>query len=353
MENYSHQFAKNIEEKIDKYLIIKGDKKEFKKEVDLEYNENNIKGIVIDIDPFVATKKAKMYYDFGISFCCFEASGPREYIFEEFYYRIKTKLVIRLDRHKGINAFVDDKFNYLIDSFKIGFKHITIKDKIDFDYNDLNYFYCSIINSNLIKYYILKRGLQVKSVYVLPIKRISDKNVLAAEEVISKTKLIHKLKSDQNKFLDNKTDFESDWFRNEIFPKIEIVNILENSKEREVLFSNEMTTDYYIENARCISEEIILNDDIKIVCKTKEMAKAIFKKYLKNYEGNLQEKEVLINKLELFEHESYLNLLQRISDKCNQIEDEINNLVFEIYEITEEEQEKINQEIYQTDMVLN
>ncbi len=345
LENSSHQFAKNIEEKIDKYLTIKGDKKELKKEVDLEFNENNVKDIVIDIEPFVATKKAKMYYDFGISFCCFNASGPREYIFQEFYDSIKTKLVIRLDRHKGIKAFVDDKFNYFIDSFKMGFKHIFVTDRIDIDFNELNYYYCTIINSQLIKYYILKRGLQVKSVYVLPIKKVSKKNVLVVKKVISETELIHKLKSDQSKFLDNKTDFESYWFNKEILTKIEIINILENSEEREVLFSNEMTTNYYVEKASCISEEIILNEDIKIVCKTKEMAKAIFKKYLKNYEGNLQEKEILINKLELFEHESYLNLLQQIEDKCDQVEKEINDLVFDIYEITEEEKEKINREI--------
>jgi hypothetical protein len=351
MENSSHQFAKNIEEKIDKYLTIKGDKKELKKEVDLEYNEKNVKDIIVDIEPFVATKNAKMYYDFGISLSCLDSSGPREFIFKEFFEETEIKLILRLDRYKGIKAFVDSNNNFCINSFRVGLK--LVNENINFlkSREDFLYYICCILNSKILKYYIAKRGIPVYSDYILPIKKISEKNVLVVKKVISKTKLIHKLKSDQNKFFNNKIDFVSDWFRNEIFSKIEIVNILENSKEREVLFSNEMTTNYYVEKASCILEEIILNDDIKIVCKTKEMAKAIFNKYLKNYEGNLQEKEILINKLELFEHESYLNLLQQINDKCNQVENEINDLVLDIYGISKEEKEKINQEIYQTDMI--
>ena len=133
-----------------------------------------------------------------------------------------------------------------------------------------------------------------------------------------------------------------------ILSKSNNISILEGSEFWELSFSNDMVHDLYVSEAKINEEnktEIILNAETKIICQSQEITNKLYTKHLKNYDGNLSEKEIIINLTEFNDENEYQVLIDSIESKIKEAEDEIDDLVFKIYEIDNNERDTILDEL--------
>jgi len=177
---------------------------------------------------------------------------------------------------------------------------------------DALYYICGIMNSKLSQYY--RKKTNIDNYERFPIKK-SDKNKQIFDHIVTEVKNIQKLKSDCIKLEKVRVDFESDFFVNNVSKKLEIYPIEEKNEFFDLQIPKGIGTGLFIESST-ISEDdkkvIELNKNgLKIVCKNEEIANMIFKKYLKDAYGNLN--ELIIN----------INLTEMQESKFNKIKDEI------------------------------
>jgi hypothetical protein len=200
---------------------------------------------------------------------------------------------------------------------------------------DLLFAVCSILNSKVMEYYFkISFGARI-----FPIKN-NLKNHKLYKKLVQLSKEIHDLTYDKNILNVSTVLFKSNWFKKNISPKIAIISILEGSDLWKLSYTNDMVHDYYVSNVKIDEErkhEIILNSETKIICKDNEVAQKLYNTYLKAYDGDLSEQEININLTEFTKPEKYSEIAKSIENKCLEIESEIDDLVFKIYDIDDNE----------------
>ena len=196
---------------------------------------------------------------------------------------------------------------------------------------DTIYYICGIMNSKLSQYY--RKKTNIDNYERFPIKKY-DKNKQIFDYIVTEVKNIQKLKSDCIKLEKVRVDFESDLFVNKIFKKLEIYPIEEKNEFFDLQIPRGIGMRLYIESPT-ISEDdkkvVELNKNgLKIICKNEEIANMIFKKYLKDAYGNLNELNININFTEM--QESKFNKIKdEIQKEIGLIEKKIDIFVYALY----------------------
>jgi hypothetical protein len=249
----------------------------------------------------------------------------------------KYKLIV------GANNFYVDDNSFVLSQNCINRKNLYFLVSDD---EDILYYICAIMNSILSKYY--RNITQIDNYEIFPIKDYNIINDKSKISIIELSKEIHLLYYDFNLFNKNISNYKSGWFIKNISPKSNNISILEGSEFWELSFSNDMVHDLYVSEAKINEEnktEIILNDETKIICQSQEITNKLYTKHLKYYDGNLSEKEIIINLTEFNDENEYQILIDSIENKIKEVEDEIDDLVFKIYEIDNDEREIILNEL--------
>ena len=312
------------------------------KQINYEVTESNIKELIKheEIDKFVLNNIYYVYYDIELE-------------------KILRKSILKNMRLGNSDSMLSNyklligaHFFYVDDSSRVmNLNCINRKNLYYLTNNDIDvlYYICAIMNSKLSKYY--RRITQIDNYEIFPIKDYNLTNITIKNKLIKLSKEIHLFKKDQQSFNKNISDFKSEWFIKNILPKGKNVSVLDGSEFWHLSFTNEMVPDYYVSGAKINEKkenEIILNSESKIVCKDKDIAMQLFENYLKDYDGDLSDKEIVINITAFRDPKEYNKIKQTVETKCNSIEEEIDDLVFTIYEIDDKERIAISNEINET-----
>jgi hypothetical protein len=329
-------------------IFVSSDKKNIKVQVeeffkplvpDFKYDEIHVKEYIRhkNINKFNLANTEYIYYNPEYE------KIIRDNLSKAFRYRNPDKMSKRYKLLIGSNNF------YVDDDFRILDQNCINRRNLYFLVNEnenILYYICAILNSKLSKYY--RNETQIDNYEVFPIKDYKLIDDKLKTRIIELSKEIHLLYHDFNLFNKNISNYKSDWFLKNISSKSNNISILEGSEFWELSFSNDMVHDLYVSDAKIDEDnktEIILNTETKIICQSEEIAQKLYAKHLKHYDGDLSEKEITINLTEFNDENKYQVIKDSIENKIKEVEDEIDDLVFKIYEIDNDEREIILHEL--------
>jgi len=278
-----------------------------------------------------------------------------KYYYEKYYYIYHDRYVIwraRLHKNDGkesiLNKYklflVEDRNNGKFDALIVNelvlpqdggrFNYIIPSEKTTID--DL-YCIAAIINSDVIQFFYKSRMQGNKDI---PVKKLSQISLNNKGRLAILSKELHELKKDNYNLINANYKFASKWFKENVNNQLETFNVLEENKYWAILLHSSLPE--YIVNKAAINGDIVkLNSTLDIKFRDGTIAKSFFEFCIRNYSGDLLEHPLIINVTEVLGNNKYPGIISLANNKISDKENEINNLVSNIYNLDDSEKIKV------------
>lgn len=207
------------------------------------------------------------------------------------------------------------------------FMYLVQSDLLDLD--DM-YFLSAVINSKVVQYLYKKRLIGNKDILVPKIKNVNED---LKSEIIEISKKIHLIEKQKFNYYNSSFEFgEENGIK---------VNVLNDSPYWNLNINDGLIQDFYVGNIQIDLDEncIYLNNSIILTTKGGINLQQLYEQ-VKEYTGNLLENPLLINTIRLTGSEK--SYLKELDDKCMRLKQNIDELVYKIYNLTNEEIQVIN-----------